>query len=160
MYHDDSSYCKRCKKLFYPDYNQWDGRDSTYFRWNYVCPKCQKYYDKHPIELKILSGECTRCKNCGEAVYTEELNESGFCEKCVTRFTKYPITKGIYNTKQGIKWVGNKIVQGIIWSIIIAVILAIAYFWIGALIGNFMADPFETESVEDIYNGGMRMKPD
>lgn len=149
MYFDEGQYCKRCKKLFYQDYI--NGGFSE------ICPKCKEYFRKHPDKYNIFIGEYNKCKNCGEVKhYMEFTNSYDVCDDCAEEFIKHPIKEKWFLFKRSFINIGitglNKVGLVLFWIIFIAVCLTIAYFWIGAIIGNFVG-------IDDSFLNEPRMKP-
>lgn len=143
MFYDDSQYCKRCHKLYYLTHE----RGSSYD----FCPKCQEYFKKHRDKYLLFTGEYIKCKNCGKVDHYMCFNSENICERCEERFKKYPILRWFYKCKLGFLWLGNGALSILLLIVIIAVVLAIAYYIICALIGEF-------NSLDQPIDG-FRMKP-
>ena len=149
MYFNSEEYCKRCNKLFYSDYNA---------KYKGVCPKCRKYFEKHPQEYLLLNGEYCKCKNCGKVEYYMFFSDNfNVCNDCMEKFREKPVLEKWFHFRQWFKLTMylllNKIFIYIFWILFVAVILFVVFLWVLAMIDNFV-------SIDDSFLDNPMMKPD
>ena len=145
MYFDDGICCERCHKIYYL-------RDTDGTELYGLCPKCSNYFKTHKEEYLLFTGEYIKCKVCGKVDQNIYYNSEGICNSCEDRFIKHPIVKWLYQLKQKLLWLGNRFLFYLLMIIVAVIFLAIVYFFICALIGDFI-------SVDDSFLEGVRMKP-
>ena len=145
MYFDEGTYCERCHKIYYL-------RDLDGTQLSGLCPKCSKYFKAHKEEYLLFTGEYIKCKVCGKVDHNMYYNSEGIYNSCVDRFIKHPIAKWSYQLRQKLFWLGNRFLYYLLMIVVAVIFLAIVYFFICALIGDFI-------SIDDSFLEGVRMKP-
>jgi hypothetical protein len=149
----ESQKCKRCGKWF--NFKEDD-------KFSEVCPKCKKYFEKHPREYCLLDGEYCQCKNCGNIEYYTFFVNSFLCVDCWEKFQEQPKLEEEFNSKQRRLKLRTKITSTlrnildrmlfyVVMALLIAFCLFVVYLWICGLIEN-------ATNFDDLYEP--RMKPD